>query len=356
MRIKNILLDSSSGVPLYLQLKKMIEEQIFRGQLSPGSKVPSENELVQQLGISRATVRQAYQKLVDSGFLLKIRGRGTFVSENSGTAEEFFGNNSQILAFLMRGATGGVQPALVKSISTAAFQYGYSVTVNNTGNSLERALEYVNHIAKQKTCGIIFRPLTLNPFDELNFRICEEIQKHKLPFVFIDIPVKDVPAICIQSNNIDGGRQLGTYLRNMEHRNVLIVTNCINPTTDDRIAGFEKGIGHSCKMICYYDDIQGDFERKIIKQLHGADSPTAIFAMHDLVALKIYSLCTQENIKIPEDISIVGYDNLDFSELLTPPLTTAIQHLDRMGPDRSERISKNYKRTIAERTKYFDSG
>ena len=340
------LLDSSSGIPLYLQLKNWIEAQISSGQLSPGNKVPSENELVEQLGISRATVRQGYQKLVDCGFLIKIRGRGTFVSQNHGAPEEFFGNNNQTIAFLMRGAIGGVQPSLIKSISSAAFQYGYSVTINNTGNSLERALEYVNHIAKQKACGIIFRPLTLNPFQELNYRICEEIQKFNIPFVFIDIPVNDVPAVCIRSDNYEGGKQVGSYLKAMGHQNVLIVSNCINPTTEDRCAGFETGLNHPCKTLCYYEEIEGDFERKMLKSLHSTNRPTAIFAMHDLVARKIYSLCSLEKICIPGDVSVVGYDNLDFSELLMPPLTTVLQHLDRMGEQTVNELVKIIKKPV----------
>jgi GntR family transcriptional regulator, arabinose operon transcriptional repressor len=324
-------LDTSSGIPLYLQLMQIIEDGIDTSRFQPGKKIPSENEVVNLYGVSRATARQAYQKLVDRGALVKIKGKGTYVAQKRKYHEEIFGKTNRTIAFIMRDMAGGVQPHLIKSVSEAAFHAGYSVTVNNTGNSLELALEYVKRISALKSCGVIFRPLSITPYDEVNYRICEELQAHRLPFVFLDLSVKDVPAPCVRSDNFKGGELLGAFLRKKGHEHVFVVTNCFNPNTNDRIAGFQKGFGDLVKVVNYYDMIEGDFDRKVDKFMQQHKSTTAVFAMHDLIARKLYDLFNRQNRRVPDDISIVGFDDIDFAELLQPSLTTVHQNLAQMG-------------------------
>lgn len=74
-------LNKHTAVPLYLQLKKLLEVQIAHGTLAPHSRVPSERELSEQFGISRMTVRQALAELIQEGRLYTSTGKGTFVSE-----------------------------------------------------------------------------------------------------------------------------------------------------------------------------------------------------------------------------------------------------------------------------------
>jgi GntR family transcriptional regulator len=75
------LLDSNSPIPLYFQLKSLLDEQIRLGILKPGQKIPSENELCRMYHISRTTARQALNELVRSGKLTRTQGRGTFVAD-----------------------------------------------------------------------------------------------------------------------------------------------------------------------------------------------------------------------------------------------------------------------------------
>ncbi len=78
---KKVGLDSHSPVPLYYQLKNIIEEQIGSGEYQPGEMIPSENQLCKLYDISRTTARQAITELVNTGRLVRTQGRGTFVSK-----------------------------------------------------------------------------------------------------------------------------------------------------------------------------------------------------------------------------------------------------------------------------------
>lgn len=76
-----MIINKECETPMYLQLKDYIIDEIGNGQLPPGSKVPSETEISEQFNISRVTVRKAYGELVDEGYLVRKRGKGTFVRD-----------------------------------------------------------------------------------------------------------------------------------------------------------------------------------------------------------------------------------------------------------------------------------
>lgn len=75
-----MVLDAENPIPLYFQLKTIIESRIVAGEFNPGDKIPSENQLCEDYGVSRTTARQAIAELVSSGKLVRTQGRGTFVA------------------------------------------------------------------------------------------------------------------------------------------------------------------------------------------------------------------------------------------------------------------------------------
>ena len=79
IELNRIQLDKTSAVPLYEQLRKALLEAITSGKLSAGTKLPTEEELCAQFGISRPVARQAYNMLIEEGFVERMQGRGTFV-------------------------------------------------------------------------------------------------------------------------------------------------------------------------------------------------------------------------------------------------------------------------------------
>ena len=81
IELNGIQLDKTSAVPLYEQLRKALLEAITSGKLSAGTKLPTEEELCAQFGISRPVARQAYNMLIEDGFVERMRGRGTFCAQ-----------------------------------------------------------------------------------------------------------------------------------------------------------------------------------------------------------------------------------------------------------------------------------
>ena len=78
----SLSISRGSPVPLHHQLRQLLQEQIDRGSLRPGQQLPHERQYAEHLGISLAPVRQALLDLVRLGYLLRVRGKGTFVRDN----------------------------------------------------------------------------------------------------------------------------------------------------------------------------------------------------------------------------------------------------------------------------------
>lgn len=103
-----MIIDKECQTPMYLQLKDYIIDRIGGGQLPPGSKVPSETEIGDQFNISRVTVRKAYGELVDEGYLVRKRGKGTFVRD-----VRFYMDLSCCKSFTLTCRSLGLEPSTV---------------------------------------------------------------------------------------------------------------------------------------------------------------------------------------------------------------------------------------------------
>lgn len=77
------MIDKSSPLPIYYQIEEQLKRQIENGELKPNDSLPSEREFAERFEISRMTVRQAINNLVNDGYLYRQKGRGTFVSEKN---------------------------------------------------------------------------------------------------------------------------------------------------------------------------------------------------------------------------------------------------------------------------------
>jgi GntR family transcriptional regulator len=91
------MIDKSNGIPVYKQLETLLWTEINRGILPPGTKLPSEEELAQQYGISRGTIRQTLSELANKGIITRIHGAGTFVCEPK---KEFRIEDDHFISFL----------------------------------------------------------------------------------------------------------------------------------------------------------------------------------------------------------------------------------------------------------------
>lgn len=132
--------------------------------------------------------------------------------------------------------------------------------------------------------------------------------------------------ICnITIDNFDGGYQAGQYLEQMGHKNILMLADNNLCMDKERMAGFREGAGKSHVDFMQIPMTKSERLQFYKENLRQIKEYTAIFAVSDFYAIEFMNFCKEQGMEIPEDISVVGFDNISLCENIYPTLTTVGQ-------------------------------
>jgi len=171
-----------------------------------------------------------------------------------------------------------------------------------------------------------------------------ELLEAEIPSVFIDLDVEDKKASYIISDNVNGARQAVRHLSELGHNKIAIITGeSITIPTKMRLKGFKEEmkkqnnpvkkewIVESCYSVdCGYNGMQ--------QLLSLEEQPTAVFCQGDEIAVGAIKAVKKAGLKVPDDFSIVGFDDIEISQYLNPALTTIRQKKEKMGAEAAEMI------------------
>jgi DNA-binding LacI/PurR family transcriptional regulator len=252
---------------------------------------------------------------------------------------------------------------LIRGIEDEAMAAGYNTILCNTDNLWEKAHVYVNQLLANGVKGAIYFPVqdieNGSKKEDKNLEIIEKFIDHNIPIVLVDHECKKIATDLVVSDNFGGGYEMTHHLVKMGHRRIAVVYDFEETSILDRISGYQKSLRDNdidfdpnlIQKIKEYGFTESFSE--LIKWIINELKATAIFAMNDLLAADVYYHTGKLGINIPENISVVGYDDLPFSERLRTPLTTIHQPLYQMGREGfnlfMERLQKpkdQYKKVI----------
>ncbi len=221
---------------------------------------------------------------------------------------------------------------IIKGIEAVARNRGYSVLLGDTQGSEEREREFANMVQSQQADGII-------------------LMSHNVPFdIEPDTPIEDLPPIVngsefaghpgILSVSIDdkqGGKDATNHLLELGHRDIGVITGDRHSTsTQRRLEGFREAMQEAGaepdENLIMYGTYEADMgEAAATELLVRKKRPTAIFCFSDELALGcMYSLRTA-GFSVPDDISVIGFDDIAFARYFSPPLTTIAQPAEAIG-------------------------
>ncbi len=172
----------------------------------------------------------------------------------------------------------------------------------------------------------------------MNNRWLYEIRKMGLPVVLIDYYPPKQKWPCVLIDNAEGAREAVHYLQNLGHTKIAFVGGSIfHPSIQERYRGYalameEAGLDTSRWAIRDEEETRAeDGYRAMQKILSQQEHPTAVFAANDAMALGVLKAIREKGLKVPEDISVVGFDNIEVTNHTTPPLTTMSVRMEEMG-------------------------
>jgi len=338
-----MIIDRNSPVPNYYQLQTWLIEQIEQGIFKPQDKIPTEAELVEITGLARATIRQAIQNLVNMGYVERKRKFGTFVlsRKNDKTKRSMVG-------ILIPDIRVGYAPELARGAEDEASQNQQSLILCNTDDLFVKAEYHANRLIENKVAGVIFVPTAAS--DEKNRLIIEKFEKANIPLVLADRNIAGVNIDHVTTDNFNGAYKLTDYLIKKGHKNIAIILSDLFSTERDRLEGYKKalldnGFEINPDIIITHN---GRFaERHYLelasKLLKRKKKFTAIFTGHDRIAYLVSSVAIEKEICIPEEISIVGYDDLNPACKHQISLTTMHQPIYEMGRESLKLINGRIK-------------
>ena len=253
---------------------------------------------------------------------------------------------------------------LVRGVQDVCEKYGYSVLVVNSDDSQGKEGRYLKLLYSRRVDGVI---LTVAGYREKKFPEEELFLLKKMNIVLIDREINGMVAPIVKVNNFTGAYSAVKYLLAMGHKKIMYLAGIEGTRTNQER---EKGYLSALKKahINWKKEMTADFRLETAYQkimhywlkLKNLDElPTAIFAANDLMAIGALKAFTQIKIRVPEDISIIGFDNIPFSDCTYPPLTTIAQPTYQMGQKAVETLlrlidKKKIKKSVEFETKLIE--
>ena len=324
-----MIIDRNSPIPKYFQLQTWLIEQIEMGVFKAHDKIPTEQEFKNLTGLARATIRQAVQNLVNMGYLLRKRRLGTFVIDQR---REKLQTN---IGLMIPDIRMGNAPELARGVEDEAARTQHSLILCSTDDLYVKADFHANRLINSSISGVIFIPTAAS--DDKNYQIIEKFMRRNILVVLADRSLPQIDIDYVTTDNFEGAYRQTEYLIKKGHTRIGIVISTSFNTERLRLEGYKKALAdYNISVngsIIITDSVPYNEERYmhyVTDLLKQRDKMTAIFAGHDRIALLFYSAAKKMGISIPDDISIVGYDDLP---LMTIKLTTTHQPFYEMGQE-----------------------
>lgn len=262
----------------------------------------------------------------------------------SGLARSLVTKKTNVLGLLIPDISNQYFADMARGVEDGANRLGYNVILCNTDENHRKELEYLHLLQEKGTDGIIIVPIA-----ESEKLFTEEFNYDK-PFVILDRVYENMSSDIFQVrfDNVKGGYFATRFLTQEAHKRIGIITGpSKSRPSKDRLNGYKAALAEAGipvdKSLIYEGNFkfESGFEgaKYLLKQ-----RVSAIFATNDIMACGVYKAITSAGLKIPNDISVMGYDDIMLSDMLDPPLSTISQPKVDMGRIASEMLIKQIKK------------
>ena len=323
-----LTIDTEKSVPKYLQLKEIIKRYLEDEHYKIGQKIPSETELIEQFHVSRGTVRQTLRELVNDGVIYTEKGRGSFFS---GKIQEE--QHRSYLIGVLTPMSSYIYPQIIQGINDIAHQKHYSIVMGSSNDNPERELAHIERFLKKHIDGLLIEPTGGAKLfqDSKLFHLLKELT---IPVVFMDWAIDDPDVSYVSLDDVAGGFRATSYLIEAGHKRIACVYPNDNVPGTKRYQGYRKALAtYGVEYDQRLDKTAASLKLNTTDQIYrltkelielGDDRPSAVFFYNDRSALYGYAAIRETGLKIPDDLSVIGYDDSELAALADVPLTSVI--------------------------------
>lgn len=329
-------LDASNPRPKYLQLADYLRRQIVSGAWSPNYRLPPEIDLAKELAVSRGTVRQAMDVLVNQGLLQRTAGKGTFVTVPNTPP------SSQRIGIVVPYLRDSLTTDMLRGAENVLRRNGYSLILCHSENDLALERTQIERLQAEDVSGLIIFPIGAPDESALLTRLV----RPGTPIVLIDRRLPGIVADCVVADNVGGAYRAVEHLLALGHRRIVCVSVPEQPSSVvDRVRGYEQAMRDAdvlpLPVVTLMLGAQAGYDSvptytaaelaPIDQALALHDSPTALFCVNDFIALGVMQHVLARGLGVPHDLAIAGFDDIVLAPYMPVPLTTIAQPKYEIG-------------------------
>ncbi|WP_058308904.1 GntR family transcriptional regulator [Gracilibacillus massiliensis] len=322
----------------YSIVKQAIKSQILDGTFQPHQKISSESELMKQFGVSRHTVRLAIGDLVNQGWLYREQGAGTFCADRSKEDNASLIQQKNI-AIITTYISDYIFPSIIRGAESHLSEQGYQVSLFSTNNDHNNERKFLEKILTQHFDGVIIEP-TRSAITNPNINYYLNLERQNIPYLMINAFYDELEPFHIVMDDEKGGTIQTEHLIELGHINILGFFKNDDIQGTKRLKGYLKAHRKHQIEILPNNIITYNTEEKNTKPVEvlrkmlqepKEKRPTAIVCYNDELAIKLLDAIREAQLKVPENISIVGFDDSFMAEVTEVKLTTVSHPQSEMG-------------------------
>lgn len=330
---------NSKRAYLYKQLADTLRNEITGGKYHADERLPSMDDFSKQYSMNRITVKRALSELRAEGLIYSIPAQGTYVAKQGPSILPQTQNGRKTIGLVLSGihphAYGSYHVDIVTGIQEALSNLEwYLMLVTLSEPSDDRAYEHVMQIQLDGAIYLgVFEPSLLR-----------RLVKNGPPSVLVDQKMRGLKSDVINVDNYGGAYEAVSYLISLGHKSLACITGFDGHISEERKAGVleawaEHGLPSSSLLWLegnYQRESGRDAAEKILKR---KNRPTAIFCFNDEMAAGVLqTLLASDSIRVPDDISVMGFDNINWAVATYPQLSTVNVERFAMGHLAVERL------------------
>lgn len=294
-------------------------------------------------GVSRHTIRLAIGSLVEEGWLYREQGAGTFCAERT-KVHSSLRNHEKKIAIITTYLSDYIFPSIIRGAEYYLSQHDYQVSVYSTNNSVESERRILENILTQKVDGVIIEP-TKSAFSNPNLKYYFNLERLNIPYIMINAFYNELEPPSLIVDDEKGGYLQTEHLIEHGHQQILGFFKTDDVQGVKRMKGYIKahrnyGIPVDPNFIITYDS-----EEKAstpVKKLESIISFhrtfSAVVCYNDELAIRLLDVFRQKNLHVPNDISVIGFDDSFLTQVSEVKLTTVTHPKYAMGEDAAKMI------------------
>jgi LacI family transcriptional regulator len=294
-------------------------------------------DVAEQADVSIATVSNVLNRpaVVAADTLARVQeviDRLGFV--RSSAAHQMRGGTSRSFGAVVLDASNPFSTETIRGLEDAVHEQGAAVVVCSTDGSPEREASYLRLLEEQRVQGIVITPATRS------IRHLEALRARGTLVVLLDRRSRDNEFCSVSVDHARGGELAARHLFDLGHRRIAFIngplhlSQCAERRRGMRRAARQAGLDADESIIEYTIDPITAFEQTeaIVDSLLAiSDRPTAVVCVNDQIAFAVLRALAERRVRVPRDMSVVGYDDVDFAAMLTPALTSVRQPKYELG-------------------------